>query len=145
MNHKGFDNIDFAVERDLFGDNYLYRGAFLFSFTDYDSIDVGVRHGKGTLLENGNVYEGDWFRNKKQGVGKLTEARAKLVYNGQWYNDMRQGKGVECLRDGSKYKGGWSYNMRHGFGIQKEADGSVYEGPWFHNSKFNGGLSANML
>jgi hypothetical protein len=45
----------------------------------------GRREGKGIqLYENGDVYEGDWKNDKREGNGKLTMKES--YYDGEWKN-----------------------------------------------------------
>lgn len=42
--------------------------------------------------ETGEKYEGDYYNDQKNGVGKMTYADGN-TYEGEWRNDKRQGYG----------------------------------------------------
>ena len=42
---------------------------------------------------NGNVYEGEWARDRKHGMGKYTNYSTDEVYIGMWNEGQRHGKG----------------------------------------------------
>ena len=53
-----------------------------------------MRHGIGAAKDaGGNIYKGQWFKNKKLGVG------------------------IEHYLDGSCYKGYYANGVKHGFGL----------------------------
>ena len=73
------------------------------------------KHGMGTYYyENGDVYEGPWVEDKKQGSkGRYTYHKnnstlnASAVYEGDWHEDQRHGQGVMRFANGDKYDGRW--------------------------------------
>ena len=49
------------------------------------------RNGMGTLfLANGNVYEGHWIEDQKEGPGKFLYASTRKLYEGEWVKDIPQ-------------------------------------------------------
>ena len=47
--------------------------SYISTFHQKGLWQVDTRHGKGTYYyANGDVYEGEWFRNRKNGTGKYT-------------------------------------------------------------------------
>ena len=40
------------------------------------------------------VYEGEWYNNKKQGIGILYNKYGNLEYDGEWMDDMKNGIGI---------------------------------------------------
>lgn len=50
---------------------------------------------------NGNVYDGYWKQNKKDGQGKMTFLEEEKVYEGQWKEGYKHGKGklIDDLND----------------------------------------------
>ena len=66
----------------------------------------GSRHGRGTKRwPNGDMYEGEWYFDKKDGRGNLTEAEAS--YEGEWRAGMKHGKGTVKFVGGGEYEGEW--------------------------------------
>ncbi|EGR32108.1 viral a-type inclusion repeat protein [Ichthyophthirius multifiliis] len=53
-----------------------------------------LREGIGCqVYENGNVYEGEWKNDNRNGYGILKDNFGIDIYNGDWKNDMYNGKG----------------------------------------------------
>ena len=127
-----------------------------------ESREPDVRHGKGKLVLSRNplvsyegsfsnnlyegygilrtediVYEGYFIQGKKNGLGKLTNKKTKVVYEGEWVNDIKEGNGKEIYSDGSVYIGNFTNNKKNSQGKLYLANGSVYEGE-FLNDKING-------
>ena len=66
----------------------------------------GSRHGRGTKRwPNGDMYEGEWYFDKKDGRGNLTETEAS--YEGEWRAGMKHGKGTVKFVGGGEYEGEW--------------------------------------
>lgn len=52
-------------------------------------------HGFGTLtFANGEVYEGEFNENKRNGYGKRFINKNVLIYEGEWQNDRYSGRGI---------------------------------------------------
>ena len=65
--------------------------------------------------QSGAVYEGWWFDDMRNGMGKLTHPNNQVEY-GLWLNDKLL-NGVHAFEDGSlQYKGDWS-DGTYGSGI----------------------------
>ena len=59
-------------------------------------------HGEGRLAYiSGDVYEGQWVRERAEGFGRFTR-RDGSCYEGQWLKDLQHGYGVETWPDGSR-------------------------------------------
>merc|ERR1719422_1105006 len=86
--------------------------------------------------KNGNCYEGQWYKNKKQGFGILRTG-VRAVYEGSFTNHVRDGEGTQAYDNGDRFEGFWLMDMRHGHGELLCADGSHYVGN-FLNDMFNG-------
>jgi hypothetical protein len=54
---------------------------------------------------NGNIYEGTWLNDKRNGKGKMTHNGD--TYDGDWLNNKRHGKGSIIFKDGTAYGGDW--------------------------------------
>lgn len=88
------------------------------------------KHGYGTYryrASEGTVYEGEWVRGVREGMGKLT-FKDKSFYRGSFYKEQIQGRGVFVGVDGSQYEGEWFANKKHGVGTLLDTDGSIYVG-----------------
>lgn len=88
-----------------------------------------------------NMYEGQYFRDKKQGFGLFKWASGN-VYKGQYKADEREGIGEMCWTDGSVYIGQWERGIQHGYGKMVFPDGTVKEG-LFDNNVYKGPMKQN--
>jgi len=87
--------------------------------------DKQIRNGKGIMTyTNGDVYEGNWENNEKNGEGTMTYGKdgdvhkkyKNGVYEGHWIKDQKWGKG--------------KMTYKNKLGIMK-----VYHGPWEFDKK----------
>ncbi len=96
----------------------------------------GLKHGFGKWRKNregpGNAYEGQYYKDKKQGFGIFKWASGNL-YRGQYKNDERDGFGEMRWTDGSVYIGQWCRGIQHGYGHMYFADGTTKEGIFDNN------------
>ena len=77
---------------------YNYKGELL----------DGNRHGEGIYYYvNGDIYEGNWKNNKKDGEGTLVYQNDSRTYVGQFKNDLFNGWGTLHIIGGEKYEGEW--------------------------------------
>jgi hypothetical protein len=97
----------------------------------------GMREGIGKLvLENGDIYEGNWKKGQKSGHGIYLYSSG-LKYNGSWKEDKMDGEGSLIFPDGSFYYGNFQKGAITGTGTFRYSDGAVYEGGW-KDGKWNG-------
>lgn len=55
----------------------------------------GMRHGNGRFYyQDGAMFDGEWYKNKMQGYGKLYYQSGKIAYEGYWEDDQFSGKGA---------------------------------------------------
>ncbi|CAM9417561.1 unnamed protein product [Chrysoparadoxa australica] len=99
-------------------------------------------HGKGVLVDaDGGVYEGEFVKGEKEGMGKYEAAKASdedassVSYRGEWKNGLRDGMGQSVEKDGSIYSGSWAADKYHGEGVLLELSGERYEGLFFKGKK----------
>ena len=108
------------------------------------SFHDGLKHGFGKWRKSregqSNTYEGQYFRDKKQGFG-IFRWTSGNVYRGQYKADEREGLGEMRWTDGSLYLGEWRHGIQHGYGRMVFADGSMKEGR-FENNIYKGPVSA---
>lgn len=114
-----------------------FRNAIYVGCMDVESKLDGF--GKLTF-DSGDIYEGNFKKDKKDGFGTYTSANAD-VYTGNWKNDMKHGNGKSISAEGRIYAGNWKNNMRNGEGKssyqisnKKTTENGVYE----YNKLFNG-------
>lgn len=86
-------------------------------------------------LPNGFVYTGTVYDDQPSGRGRLVSNN--LVYDGEFIDGKKHGHGVETRSDGHKYTGQWSHDLYHGYGQLQKVNGSVYKG-FFHTGTYHG-------
>jgi hypothetical protein len=115
---------------------------FLISAADLKSQPAGCVSGSCTdgygkyIYTNGYVYEGNFTKGLKVGLGKLITPAGDL-YDGMWDNDQFNGQGTYTWADGSKYTGEWKNGVQDGYGIFFYPNGDKYTG-YFKDNKFHG-------
>ena len=92
----------------------------------------GMKHGRGKWIKNNNLYEGEYYMDRKQGYGEFRWASGN-VYKGNYKIDLRNGYGEMYWTDGSIYKGNWVNGIQHGYGKMMFIDGTLNEGIFDHN------------
>jgi antitoxin component YwqK of YwqJK toxin-antitoxin module len=56
-----------------------------------------MRHGQGKFFyQDGGMYDGNWSKNKMDGIGALYYQSGKLAYQGMWKEDQFDGSGKLC-------------------------------------------------
>lgn len=100
----------------------------------------GLKHGFGKYRKSKelstNMYEGQYFKDKKQGFGVFKWASGNL-YVGQYEADEREGIGKMCWTDGSVYIGQWERGIQNGYGVMRFPDGTAKKG-LFENNIYQG-------
>ena len=67
-----------------------------------------VKQGKGSAIYfNGDVYNGSWTENKRDGKGVLTSKAWGTTFTGEWKQDRRHGAGVLICGNGDIVEGTW--------------------------------------
>ena len=100
-------------------------------------FENGLLNGKGIYLDSNNYkYLGDFRDMKKWGKGKLITD--KIIYEGDFCNDKFEGKGkIKFLKNGDEYEGSFVNGNFEGVGVFKYLNGDIYEGE-FKNGKMHG-------
>lgn len=109
-------------------DNTVYVG----------NLTNSMRHGFGyrTYPKSDLVYAGDYYEDKKQGIGRIYSLKRKVWgFKGQYQNDMRNGHGRWEKADGCTYTGNFVNEKLQGYGIQTWPNGDRYEGNFEHDQK----------
>jgi len=95
---------------------------------DYEDIiegNINDEYAKMTYA-NGNIYEGQWKNNQRNGNGKM------IWKNGEWKND-RYGDDKYIFKNGDFYEGQWKNDQRNGNGKMTYANGNIFEGNFKDN------------
>jgi hypothetical protein len=113
------------------------------------------RNGRGRLVTNEKILEGDWIEDEIAGeakeitkektiyvgkfLGGLYEGLGKIVfpdkstYSGEFVKGEKAGYGEYFWNDGSKFTGHWICGKFHGIGKYLDAHGNCFEGGWKEN------------
>ena len=66
------------------------------------------------VWENGNVYEGNYKKDRKQGMGHYIKFSDNTSYFGEFSNDSKNGQGAEYYSNGTHYIGHFKNWKPHG-------------------------------
>ena len=92
----------------------------------------GLKNGIGKMTKKGCIYEGNWKDGFINGRGKLTWASGN-IYKGDFVKGKLNGDGYMIwYNENKKYTGHWENNLQNGYGIQ-----IWYEGKGEHKFLFN--------
>ena len=106
---------------------------------DYGSGESGVAKGP-MRLGNGGVYIGEWNSvGQRHGKG-IQIMRDGSKFEGWWWQDKAQGQGRLITAAGDVYLGTWKSSMANGFGSLFLRDGTSYEGYWKDDQQDGQGL-----
>jgi hypothetical protein len=128
-------------------------------------IGKNQRQGIGRQRTPSNSYIGQWFEDRKNGIGmgdwedgskfigtlkdSIKDGIGEYVwpdqnfYIGEWENDVMHGVGKYCFSDGRVYLGNWSQGLMSGFGVFSWPDGRKFEGLWRNGKKHGLGTTFN--
>ena len=91
-------------------------------------------HGK-YIWANGDAFDGDWVDGKRTGKGRITWSNG-ASFDGEW-KDNQMSEGKYSFADGSVYEGSFKNGKYDGYGKRIFKDGEKYEGQW-HDGKKHG-------
>ncbi len=83
---------------------------------------------------NGDIYEGEFLNENRNGMGKYFFANGD-VYEGEFLNGSRNGKGKYFWTNGEIYEGDFVENKITGKGIFTRKNGDVYEGDFVNSNR----------
>ena len=114
--------------KEICEDEYIYIGDFI----------NDLKHGFGKLeyYENGEIYEGEFYRGEITGKGIYIWSNGEQ-YEGDFINGIKHGKGIYTWPDGCEYEGEYNNGKREGKGQYMWEDGRIFEGN-FKNGKPDG-------
>jgi len=93
-------------------------------------------------IEDGNIYNGDWLNDNKNGEGRMIYSNDD-VYFGDWLNDKKNGIGIMSYANHDIYEGNWKDDKKNGNGKMIYANGDIYTGIWLNDNIQTGGLLDN--
>jgi len=86
-------------------------------------------HGKGHLINFGEIYEGDFFEGAKSGTGKIFYKNGEK-FEGQMKDNMRTGLGKLYQKNGEIFEGNFENDIRKGEGTLTYTNGCKLFGLW---------------
>lgn len=150
-------NMQFLVEHaktgqfvEQYGGEGKYDGEFQY----------GMRHGRGKHEFRGEIYEGDWKWDQRDGQGTLTckdgstmqgawqggkthgivtmtDTKGTVTYEGEIKCGKRDGLGRQLFESGDMYDGGWKDGRLHDRGVYYFTNGDKLYGMW-SEGKYDG-------
>ena len=114
--------------------NNNLQGRVIIHFPDGNvfegNYENNLKNGYGKMTwSNGDVYEGNFKNDYQNGYGKMTWSNVG-VYEGNWENMVQNGYGKMTWSDGNVYEGNWENGTQNGYGKFTWSDGDIYEGNW---------------
>ena len=99
-----------------------------------------IKNGKmNVVFENGDVYEGDFVNNIKEGYGIMSYNNGEK-YQGEFKNNVKDGYGIMIYSNGEKYRGEFKNDEKDGYGIYQYLDGEIYKGDFKNGVKEGRGV-----
>ena len=91
-------------------------------------------NGRGKIVTEKEVFEGDFKDGLKEGLGELRNSiDGKLIYKGNYQNNLKNGLGIEFYEDNSVYSGNFKNNLKHGKGKLELSAEKKYIGEFKEN------------
>ena len=107
-------------------------------------IEGEKREGQGKYIyKNGDIYEGNWKNNKKEGKGVYYFNQKGEKYKGNFFDDYPNGKGIYYYKNGDRYEGMFKDGKEHGEGTIFYADGGRFKGEFKNGLKHGKGDNKN--
>ena len=108
-----------GIGKEIWPNGISYEGEFY----------MGVKHGKGRLVLEGSIYEGEFDNDEMSGNGVMEWENGKK-YQGEWRGGLMHGEGVFTWPNGKVYKGRYESGEKAGKGIMEWPNKRVYDGEW---------------
>jgi hypothetical protein len=93
--------------------------------------------GKGKLISDKIIYEGDFINNKKEGKGRIKFLESNVIYEGTFINDNIEGYGIFKYTNGNVYEGEVKNWKMNGNGAYKYRNGKILKGRFVDNKIVN--------
>eukprot|EP00295_Goniomonas_pacifica_P009446 CAMPEP_0175840884 /NCGR_PEP_ID=MMETSP0107_2-20121207/19617_1 /TAXON_ID=195067 ORGANISM="Goniomonas pacifica, Strain CCMP1869" /NCGR_SAMPLE_ID=MMETSP0107_2 /ASSEMBLY_ACC=CAM_ASM_000203 /LENGTH=175 /DNA_ID=CAMNT_0017154781 /DNA_START=8 /DNA_END=535 /DNA_ORIENTATION=- len=98
-----------------------------------EKVKVKMRHGQGVMVDNDNIYEGEWDHDCMEGNG-LFKFAGGASYDGEWKKNVFQGKGKYTWPSGAYYIGEFDNNKMHGDGSYYDEEGRKWTGKFYNGA-----------
>ena len=104
----------------------LYKGEFV----------KGQKSGKGEENSNEGQFIGSFYKDKKDGKGKMIYKLSGDIYEGEYKNDLFDGNGHYIWKTtGQEYKGEYKNGLMNGKGLFEWGEGEFYRGHFVNGKK----------
>ena len=104
----------------------LYTGEFI----------KGEKSGNGEENSNEGKFIGTFYKDKKNGKGKMVYKISGDIYEGEYKNDLFDGEGHYIWKTtGQEYKGKYKDGLMHGKGLFEWSEGEYYRGDFANGKK----------
>ena len=90
-------------------------------------------------INKGDVFEGSFFEDKKNGKGRYTHANG-LVYEGEFFNDAKNGRGKLIFSSGDSFEGTFRNGLRELEGVSYYGNGQKIVSNWVNDQKEGKGV-----
>ena len=117
----------------VFEDGAKYTGQWTMITVAEGQDKVMQRHGKGKMMEHGNLYDGEWVQDAMEGQGCFT-FKDTSNYTGTWLRNRYEGRGAFKWPDGSAYDGQWRAGLMHGEGKYTDLNGKLWHGKFYNGT-----------
>jgi hypothetical protein len=103
----------------------------------------GRKQGPGRYEDSaGNIYEGDYVDNLREGFGRVVAVSDGYTYEGSWRADQKDGTGkLEDKRHGTVYEGSFANDVNGGEGVKRYNDGVTFTGLFKGGAPYSGRLA----
>lgn len=95
-----------------------------------------LKDGIGIEEYNNNLYQGNFLKGKRNGIGKYFWEK-DIYYHGEWNDNLMEGRGIYYFSKDAFYEGNFKNNKIEGFGILNVKYSKIYVG-FFKNDFKNG-------
>ena len=113
-------------EKFTFRKKILYIGEFI----------RGQKSGSGEENSIEGKYVGTFYKDKKDGKGKMIYNISGDIYEGEYKNDLFNGNGHYIWKStGQEYKGEYQNGLMHGKGLLEWSEGEFYRGNFVYGKK----------
>jgi hypothetical protein len=113
-------------EKFIFKKKILYKGEFV----------KGEKSGMGEENSNEGKFVGNFYKNQKNGKGKMIYKISGDIYEGDYKNNLFDGNGHYIWKStGQEYKGEYKDGQMHGKGLFEWSEGEFYRGNFVNGKK----------
>lgn len=112
------------------------QGCYVWGDENKGNMYIGIykhnrRSGRGVFYyKDGSIYDGEWAKDKKNGMGRLYMRTDGTVYEGEFRDNEYHGQGTFYYADGLRYEGSFRDGQFDGHGKYIWPNGIWFEGEY---------------